>query len=129
MTIKPTQYRVPGSFAERTHEAEKAAIKAKYVPRAPKDGEIVARVDRPQMRSGDFATYERGDYLRVGTDRRFFVIVAAKAGFSRGGEGWKKWEQIVVAREPNAAELTQIQDHEAVQDEIRLRVMDQMMSS
>lgn len=75
----------------------KDSIKSKFVPREPREGEFLLLIRRPQTSSGAFAEYAKGEVLTT-LGLPYYVIVAVKPGFCRGGEGWKKWEQLVVAR-------------------------------
>jgi len=185
-----------------THLAQKTAIGAKYVPRAPKDGEFMLRLKRPQARPAGyggadmgFVTYAAGDLVTnhgAGDQRLYvihrdadgketglslsgdvlpascvsdrvwglavaalsdssvrgvladaleeagcptkivaclragrrgiiakviearghsYVVTTAKDGYTRGGEGWKVWEQLVTAR------LATQEDHDAVAEQ------------
>jgi hypothetical protein len=87
-----------------TWQSARNTIRPAYVPREPRDGEMLLHLTLPQLASGAFEIYARGDLLR----RRYAlpsdvscVVVAAKPGYCRGGEGaggWRVWEQLVVAR-------------------------------
>jgi hypothetical protein len=44
----------------------------------------------------------------IAAPRRSYVVTSAKPGYTRAGEGWKEWEQLVTAR------LATQDDHDAV---------------
>ena len=114
-----------------THEQARANIKAKYVPRPPKNGETMVVVRRPQTGPYDFAEYGTGDLIRYhheGTNHHA-VVTAAKPGYSRSGEGWKVREQILVTRPATDADHAAVSSQRSAHEAEHRRVMDRMMSS
>lgn len=82
----------PREVTVANHAKLKSAIKSKYVPRPPRDDEATLLLQRPQTGPYQFHEYAVGDLIGD------HVVTAAKPGFTRGGEGFKRWEQIVIAR-------------------------------
>lgn len=119
----------PTNSREITYTWARDNIKAKYVPREPREGETLVKIMRPQVGPFEFATFAAGDLINVGG--KHVVVTAAKPGFTRvlHEDHGKQWEQILVIR-PATAE-----DEEAVASQIAAaradiqRAMDRMMSS
>ena len=120
--------RTPRGTVVISFERARQTIKAKYVPRPPRDGETLLQVGRPQSASGDFIEYVRGDYLRLSSGPR--VVVAAKPGFSRSGEGgsWMVWEQLLIVRPATQADTDSVAEQVAAEERAGQKVMDDMMS-
>jgi len=164
-----------------THAVMGQLIKAKYIPRAPKDGEYMMVIRRPQIRVGNYGTgtssfleYAAGDYITTkafpgnSTIAEFtppefaaadmltddgksiaadywdshdqpakaaalrlsnYVVVLAKDGYTRMGEGYKVWEQILVVRLATEADRAAVADQIAAAEAETKRVMDGMMNS
>jgi hypothetical protein len=116
---QPTNVRVISrEYAERQ-------IKAKYIPRAPKDGEAMVWLERPQMSSGEFAEFARGDLIRAKDVS--YVVVAAKPGFTRSAEGWKRWEQILVVRPATEEDEAAVAEQRAAQSAESQRSVSRIM--
>lgn len=101
---------------------------SKFVPREPRNDESMLLVRRPQIGPYEFLEYARGDLITANVASPV-VVVAAKAGFTRSGEGWKRWEQLLVVRPANDADHVAVAAQRAAQDAEHQRVMDRMMSS
>lgn len=87
----------PRRIEKWNYKKVKDEVKGKYVPREPKEGESLLSLDRPQTGPYTFHEYQAGDLIQTQPDDGW-VVVAAKPGFVMGGEGFRKWKQLVVAR-------------------------------
>ncbi len=92
-------------------QRERDLWKSKLVPRAPKEGEVLLRIRRPQLAPATaggmdrgFAVYSRGDILTGSRGAPSYVVVAAKPGFTARGSYGKRWLQLVVARQASDAD-------------------------
>jgi hypothetical protein len=188
--------RQPAAVKVASPTGVRAGTKAKFIPRDPKDGEVMLILTRPQSGPYTFQEYARGDLIehqgaRVnGLDRAWitpsvlggaylaaqtgnadtlplladaledagctnaevlallrnrtsggwvgkiistvtqsYVVVATKPGYTRSGEGWKVWEQIVVARLATDADHEAVAEQKATHEAETQRVMDRMMNS
>ncbi len=113
------------SWAEKRKQ-----IKAKFVPTEPKDGEVLLMVERPQTGPYTFHEYGKGDlitqYAEVPVS---YVVLRVKPGYTRSGEGWKKWEQLLVARVATDRDHQALESQRAVHAAESQAIMDRMMSS
>jgi hypothetical protein len=118
----------PSSIRVVDYEKAKANYKAKFVPRAPKDGESCLLLGCPQAGAYEFLEYTVGDLLK-GYDGNKYVVTAAKPMFTRSGEGggWKTWEQRVIARPATDMDLAAVGEQQNAQDAETKRVLSQMM--
>ena len=94
--------------------------------REPAENEAVAIVQRPQS-SGTFVQYRPGDVIERNGLK--YVVQAAKDGYMRSGEGWKRWEQELVLRLADEADIKAVSAQKAEKDAESKRVMDGMMYS
>ena len=124
----------PNGLEFRTHAGLKDQLKSKYVPREPKDGEVLAVLDRPQLSprpaggaDRGFAVYKAGDVLLMGDAS--YVVQAAKESYTRSGEGWKRWEQAVVLRAATDDDHAAVAPQKEEQDKASKAVMDRAMWS
>lgn len=119
--------RSPSSARVISFAGARENFKAKFVPRPPKDDESMLLIQRPQIGPYDFLEYARGDLIT--SSSLPVVVTAAKAGFTRSGEGWKRWEQLLVVRPANDADHAAVAAQRAEQAAESERVMARMMSS
>ena len=115
---RPTKI-VPISLGEA-----RANFKSKFVPRAPKDGEQILLIQRPQVGPYEFLTYAPGDLI---ADK--FVCLSAKAGFTRRSEYGPRWEQLLLVRAATDEDRAAVAFQRAAEDEDTRLIMDRMMSS
>lgn len=94
----------PTRLTVMTHDRARQYADAKHMPRAPKDGEVLAIIQRPQAGGHEFLLYVTGDFV-VGPDGTARVVVTTpKRGYYRGGEGYKVYEQVAVLRDATDAD-------------------------
>jgi hypothetical protein len=101
---------MPRNISVSSHDHLKAMLKSKYVPSPPKEGQVSLVIQRPQIGPYSFHEYEKGDVIHDGS--QFYVVMTSKPGFTRGGEGFKKWEQCVNARPATEGEISALKMHE-----------------
>ena len=109
--------RQPLSVTVANPDKAKANIKGKYVPRDPKEGEEMLLLKRPQAGAYLFTEYAVGDLIQAvgGLIQTRYVVTAAKPGYTRSGEGWKLWEQLVIARLATEEDIAAVADQAAAQ--------------
>lgn len=126
-TAKNLPAKMPTGATYIEYQAARLAIKAMYVPRPPKDGERMIVLRRPQTGSYTFASYARGDLLRLPSGN-YWVVTAARDGYSRAGEGWKVWEQMIIARPAIQADHDAVAQQAAAQVAESQSILDAMMN-
>lgn len=94
--------------------------------RMPAENEVVAVVQRPQS-GGKFVQYKPGDL--ISRDGVGYVVQAAKEGYMRSGEGWKRWEQALILRLADQQDTDGIAEQQRQKDAESQRIMDGMMQS
>lgn len=115
-TVDVTAPYSPRPSSMRVLSKEDAASQKRGIlPRQPKSDEQAVIVGRPQMSggTGEFYEYKPGDYIKREGYGNHQVVVAVKPGTVRSGEGYKKWEQAIITRDPTEKEQETISAHES----------------